>query len=228
VLVAFQMALCVVLLVGAGLMIRSAVNLYSTPIGVTTANVLTMRVNLPEAKYKNPESWIEFHENLAKMLKGLPGVAMAGAASQLPLGNWIPFDVEFEGKNDDARQRPEVGGLVVSNNYFEMMQVQARRGRLFRGADGQAGPPVVLVNETFAAKFWPGEEALGRRMRLTEERHLAKFQGALEARSAGVFAIRGRAGTANVFGGENRSAPGDAGGRFPPRGTADGRKSGGV
>jgi putative ABC transport system permease protein len=168
-LVGFEMALCVVLLAGAGLMIRSAVNLYSTPIGVTTANVLTMRVNLPEAKYKNPESWIEFHENLAKMLKGLPGVAMAGAASQLPLGNWIPFGVEFEGKNNDARQRPEVGSLVVSNNYFEMMQVQARRGRLFLGADGQAGPPVAVVNETFAAKFWPGEEALGKRMRLMGE-----------------------------------------------------------
>jgi predicted permease len=168
-LVGFQMALCVVLLVGAGLMIRSAMNLYSTPIGVNTRNVLTMRVNLPGAKYNNPESWIAFHENLAKRLKGLPGVEMAGAASQMPLGNWIPFGAEFEGKNNDAEQRPEVGGLVVSNNYFEMMQVQARHGRLFLEADGLAGPPVAVVNETFAEKFWPGAEALGKRLRLVEE-----------------------------------------------------------
>jgi putative ABC transport system permease protein len=168
-LVGFQMALCVVLLAGAGLMIRSAMKLYSTPIGVNTANVLTMRVNLPEAKYAKPESWVAFHENLARRLKGLPGVATAGAASQLPLGNWIPFGVELEGKSNDATQRPEVGGLVVSNNYFEMMQVQARRGRLFLDADGQAGPPVAVVNETSAEKFWPGEEALGKRLRVVEE-----------------------------------------------------------
>jgi predicted permease len=168
-LVGFQMALCVVLLAGAGLMIRSAVNLYGTPIGVKTANVLTMRVNLPEAKYRNSESWIGFHENLAKRLKGLPGVETAGAASQLPLGNWIPFAAQFEDKNNDAARRPEVGGLVVSNNYFEIMQVQARRGRLFLEPDGQAGPPVAVVNETFAEKFWPGEEALGKRLRLVEE-----------------------------------------------------------
>ena len=165
-LVGFQMALCVVLLAGAGLMIRSAVRLYGAPIGVNTANVLTMRVNLPEAKYNNPESWLAFHENLGKRLKGLPGVEMAGAASQLPLGNWIPFAVEFEGKNNDAAQRPEVGGLVVSNNYFDLMQVEARQGRLFLAADGQAGPPVAVVNETLREKFWPGEPALGKRLRL--------------------------------------------------------------
>src|SRR5215469_14832988 len=167
-LVAFQMALCVVLLAGAGLMIRSAVKLYGTPIGVNTANVLTMRVNLPEAKYNNPESWLAFHENLGKRFEGLPGVEMAGAASQLPLGNWIPFAVEFERKNNDAAQRPEVGGLVVSNNYFDLMQVEARRGRLFLAADGQAGPPVAVVNETLREKFWPGEPALGKRLRLVE------------------------------------------------------------
>jgi putative ABC transport system permease protein len=64
VLLAFQMALCVMLLAGAGLMIRSAVKLYSAPIGVNTADVLTMRINLPEAKYAKPESWITFHEDL--------------------------------------------------------------------------------------------------------------------------------------------------------------------
>ncbi|HXN21142.1 MAG TPA: ABC transporter permease [Candidatus Dormibacteraeota bacterium] len=170
VLVAFQMALCVVLLAGAGLMIRSAVNLYSAPVGVNTARVLTMRVNLPEAKYAKPESWIAFHEELNKRLKALPGVELASVASHLPLGGWIPFSFEFEGRSKDAAQSPEAGGLVVSNNYFQTMQVQPHRGRLFLDADGVAGPPVVVVNESFAAKFWPGEDALGKHTRVMEER----------------------------------------------------------
>lgn len=168
-LVSFQMALCVALLSAAGLMIRSAMNLYNTPLGVNPTGVLTMRINLPEAKYAKPESWIAFHKDLQQSLKGLPGVKTAGAASQLPLGSWIPLGVEIDGTRSDAGQRPEAGGLVVSNDYFEMMQVQARRGRLFLDTDGQAGPPVAIVNETFAATFWPGEDALGKRVRVTEE-----------------------------------------------------------
>lgn len=168
-LVAFQMALCVVLLAGAGLMIRSAANLYSTPIGVNTANVLTMRVNLPEAKYVTQESWIAFHEDLEKRLRALPGVKMAGTASNLPLQSWIPFSFDFEGRISDPAHRPEAGGLVVSNDYFELMQVQPRRGRLFDSADGKAGPPVVIVNETFAARYWPDENALGKHLRVVEQ-----------------------------------------------------------
>jgi putative ABC transport system permease protein len=169
VLVAFQMALCVMLLAGAGLMIRSAVKLYSAPIGVNTANVLTMRVNLPEAKYKDPENWIAFHKNLKKRLSSLPGVQLAGLSSHLPLSGWTPFSLDFEGRSNDATQRPEAGGLIVSNNYFLLMQVPPQRGRVFADADGTAGPPVVLVNETFAAKFWPGADALGKRFRLMED-----------------------------------------------------------
>src|SRR5439155_199499 len=144
ILVACQMALCVVLLAAAGLMIRSAVKVYSAPIGVNTANVLTMRLNLPEAKYAKSESWTAFHQNLSARLKALPGVELAGVASNLPLGGWVPLPFEFEGRTIDPAQPPEGGGLVVSNNYFQTMQVQPRRGRLFLDADGVAGPPVVV------------------------------------------------------------------------------------
>jgi putative ABC transport system permease protein len=168
VLVACQMALCVVLLAAAGLMIRSAVNLYSAPIGVNTAGILTMHLNLPEAKYAKQESWIAFHENLTKRLKALPGVELASITSNLPLGNWIPFSLEFDSRRNDPAQPPEGGGLVVSNNYFQTMQVQPRHGRLFLDTDGVAGPPVAVVNESFVAKFWPGEDPLGKRVRLTE------------------------------------------------------------
>jgi putative ABC transport system permease protein len=168
VLVACQMALCVVLLAAAGLMIRSAVNLYSVPIGVNTAGILTMHLNLPEAKYAKQESWIAFHENLTKRLKALPGVELASITSNLPLGNWIPFSLEFDSRRNDPAQPPESGGLVVSNDYFQTMQVQPRHGRLFLDTDGVAGPPIAVVNESFVAKFWPGEDPLGKRVRLTE------------------------------------------------------------
>jgi len=166
VLLAFQMALCVVLLAGAGLMIHSAVNLYSAPVGVNTASVLTMRINLPEAKYTSPESRIAFHEELNKRLKALPGVERASVASNLPVGGWIPFSLEFEGSSTEAARPPEAGGLVVGNNYFQTMQVQPRRGRLFVDADGAAGPAVAVVNESFAEKFWAGKDALGKRVRV--------------------------------------------------------------
>lgn len=168
-LVAFQMMLCVVLLAGAGLMIRSAVKLYSAPIGVNTSGVLTMRINLPEARYPNPSNWMAFHDQLSRKLASLPGVESAGIASQLPLGGWNSFSAEFEGKTDDPGRLPEADGIVVSSNYFDIMQVQPRRGRLLQASDGTVGPPVVVVNETFAAKFWPREDPLGKRLRLVEQ-----------------------------------------------------------
>ena len=168
-LVAFQMMLCVVLLAGAGLMIRSAVKLYSAPIGVNTSGVLTMRINLPEAKYPNPDNWIAFHDQLSRKLASLPGVESTGIASQLPLGSWTSFNVELEGKTHDPGHPAEAGGIVVSNNYFDIMQVQPRRGRLLQQSDGTVGPPVLVVNESFAAKFWPREDPLGKRLRLVDQ-----------------------------------------------------------
>ena len=165
-LVTFQMALCVVLLAGAGLMIRSAVKLYSAPLGVNISNVLTMRIHLPEMKYATPESCKNFHENLNKRLSALPGVESASVASQLPLGSWTTLTFELEGRKSDEAQPPETGGLIVGNNYFQTMQVQPQRGRLFTDSDGVAGTPVALVNESFAEKYWPGEEALGKHLRV--------------------------------------------------------------
>ena len=168
-LVSAQTALCVVLLAGAGSLIRSAINLYSAPIGVNTANVLTMRVNLPEKKYASPGNWIQFYGDLRKRLTALPGVELATVASNLPLGGWVSFPVEFQGKTNDSRQLPEIGALIVGNNYFQTLQVGARAGHLFTDSDGTSGPPVVVVNESFAAKFWPNEDALGKRLRLVED-----------------------------------------------------------
>jgi putative ABC transport system permease protein len=168
-LVGIQMALCVVLLAGAGLMVRSAVKLYSAPIGVTTAGVLTMQVNLPEAKYASEESLVAFHDELARRLTSVPDRELSGLASNLPFGGWIPFGFEFEGRSIDRLHRPEAGGLVVSDDYFQLMQVRPLRGRLFVDADGKSQPPAAIINQSFAAKFWPRGEVLGRRVRIVDE-----------------------------------------------------------
>ena len=170
ILVAAQIALCVVLLADAGLLVRSAVNVYSAPVGVDTRNVLTMRINLPEAKYPDAASWSTFHDRLTPRLAALPGVQLAGLASKLPLGGWNDFGFDFEGRLYDPEHRPEEGGLLVSNNYFQLMHVQPARGRLFSSDDGKSGPPVAIVNQSFAKKYWPDGDALGKRFRIVDDR----------------------------------------------------------
>jgi putative ABC transport system permease protein len=169
-LVVFEMALCVVLLAGAGLMIRSLVNLYDAPLGVNAANVLTMLLNLPEAKYPSPLDQIAFHRTLQTRLDALSGVESAAIVSNLPLGRWLPFSYELEGVPVEPGHSPEIGALIASPTYFGVMRVKPRLGRLFTAADGVAGAPVVIVNESFVAKFWPGENAIGKHLRLIRDR----------------------------------------------------------
>ncbi len=173
VLVVLEVTLCVVLLVGAGLMIRSAIKLYGTPIGVNTANVITMRIDLPEAKYPRPKDEIAFHKRLRARIESLPGVEASALASNLPSWGWMDFTSEVEGAPLDERgEPPNVHGLVVSadSDYFRAMLVLPRRGRLFTDLDEAVGSPAVIVNENFAAKYWPGRDPLGKHLRLVKER----------------------------------------------------------
>jgi predicted permease len=172
-LVVFEMALCIILLAGAGLMIRSTANLYNAPIGVDTAGVLTMHVNLPEAKYPFPRDQAAFHRALQTRLDSVPGVEAAAITSNLPLGRWISFSYELERTAPEPDQAPRIGVIVASPGYFSVMRVKPRRGRTFMESDGVAGSPVVLVNESFAGKFWPNENALGKHLRLVKD-HVAQ------------------------------------------------------
>jgi len=169
-LVVLEMALCVVLLVGAGLMIRSAVKLYGTPIGVNAANVLTMRIDLPEAKYPRPPDEISFHQRLKTRIESLPGVEVAALASNLPGAGWMNFTCELEGVPlAETGQLLNVNALVVSSDYFRVMQVRPRRGRFFTSAGVVNGSPSVIVNESFAAKYWPAQDPLGKHLRLVKD-----------------------------------------------------------
>ncbi len=165
-LVVLEMALCVVLMAGAGLTIRSMLKFSSTPLGVDSSSVLTMRLNLPEAKYPRPADVASFHYRLKTQLESLPGVESAAVVSNLPRLGWEEFNYELEGGVPTPGRSPRIGGIVSSAGYFRVMRLTALRGRLFTDSDGVAGIPVVIVNQSFASRFWPGEDALGKHLRL--------------------------------------------------------------
>jgi len=169
-LVALQMALSMVLLAGAGLMIRSAVNLYGASTGVDTANVLTMHVSLPEAKYPHGEQEIAFHRVLKERLDALPGVESAATVSRLPLSGFSMLPFEFGNGVTDADHAPVTGAIIAGPDYFRVMRVQPRRGRTFTASDGIAGPPAALVNESFVTKYSPGGDVIGKQIRIFRNR----------------------------------------------------------
>jgi len=169
-LVVFEIVLCIVLLTGAGLTIRSAVNTYRAPIGVNVSNVLTMQIYLPEASYPRTEDQISFYRRLKANLESLPGVDAVSLVSSLPEGfvRYYPYLLEGQPPSDPNHQS-FVAGLVVEADYFRVMQVPVRRGRAFNESDGIGGAPAVIVNESFAAKAWPREDPLGKRFRWAPE-----------------------------------------------------------
>jgi predicted permease len=169
-LVVLETGLCIILLMAAGLMIRSTVNLYGAPIGVSTTDVLSMRVNLPEAKYPASKDQIAFHRALKSRLDSLAGVEASGIVSNLPFGGGIAFSYELEGVSPEPGRSPQIRAIVANPAYFQVMRLKPRRGRTFTESDGVAGVPVLLVNETFVRKFWPGEDSLGKHLRLIKGR----------------------------------------------------------
>jgi predicted permease len=167
-LVVAEMALAVVLLAGAGLMIRSFLNVYQTNVGVNTKNVLVMRLFLPEAKYPSADDQVNFHQRLKRRLDALPGVEVSSIATTMPTGGSMSFPFELEHSQPvDEKRRPTVSALVISPDYFRAMDLHPLRGRAFTDADGIAGSPaVILINQRCAEKFWPGDDPVGRRLRI--------------------------------------------------------------
>jgi putative ABC transport system permease protein len=167
ILVIAEVALAVVLLAGAGLMVRTFLNVYRASLGVNENNVLTMRLALPTSKYPKPTDQIAFHERLKPRLLALPGVASVEITNFLPTGGSASFQYELEGVPPvDTQRRPTLSALVLGPDYFRVMDVRPISGRVFTDADGVSGAPVALVNQSFAGKFWPGQDPLGKRLRL--------------------------------------------------------------
>lgn len=163
-----QLALTLVLLVGFGLVARSIVNIYGQATGFDTASVLTMRLRLPAARYQGQEERRRFEDRLLAGLGQLPEVESAAITSNLPVGGSNRELVEPEGYALPPDGKPvPVATLTVSPDYFRTFGIRLVAGRRFLDSDGGPGQANVIVNQRFAAKYWRGQEPLGKRLRIT-------------------------------------------------------------
>jgi putative ABC transport system permease protein len=163
-LVVGEIAIALVLLVGAGLMVKSLYRLQRVEPGFNPSHALTMRLALPDAKYSEPQRQRDFYERLLNRIAAAPGVKAAGAINYLPLsgtGNQRSFLIE--GKPEP---KLNVGFRMVSPDYFRAMGVPLRAGRLIDDRDRENAPRVAVVNETFARVFLGDENPLGKRVKL--------------------------------------------------------------
>ena len=177
-LIVSELALTVVLLIGAGLMMRSFLKLYNVDLGVDTEHLMTMRADLPGQKFDTREKrQLQFEQILSKV-QAVPGVRKAALTDVLPMGGGGRQNVEIEGRpvESDARPTP-VATVTVTPEYFETVGISLQRGRAFTATDGTPGSETVVVNERFAARFFPTEDAIGRRFRMVSARDAAAKPG---------------------------------------------------
>ena len=168
-LVVTEVALAVVLLTGAGLMMRSFVNTTRADIGIDPAHVLSLELNLRRTKYPQREDQVRFYDQLKARLEALPGVQTMAVTSDLPAESPDDFYYEIEGAPPtDARSRNRAAGLSVGDDYFAALGLRPRSGREFTRTDVPSDPRIAIVNDALARRAWPAQEAVGKRFRLVE------------------------------------------------------------
>jgi putative ABC transport system permease protein len=165
-LVISEVALALVLLVSAGLMIKSVLKLRDIDPGFNAENVLTMDVWLPGAKYPKAPNWIGFYDRVIEQVKTIPGVRSAGVTSILPLAsNFDGRAVQVEDHPVTRGEEPEAELYITTPGYLEAMEIPVQRGRSFTEHDKEGAQLVALVSETFAQRYWPDENPVGKRIR---------------------------------------------------------------
>jgi putative ABC transport system permease protein len=166
-----EVTLTLVLLTGAGLMIKSFLEEISENPGFRPDGLLTAEVSLPAFKYENPAQQAAFFRQVTEKLQNLPGVVSAAAAVGLPMsGEPGPVSFSIEGQPIlPPLERPHATYYVVSRDYMRTMEIPLLSGRAFTDLDNQSAPRVVLVNEAFARRFFPKEDAIGQHISLDSE-----------------------------------------------------------
>jgi putative ABC transport system permease protein len=164
-LVVGQVALSLLLVIGAGLLLHSFEQLLRVDPGFDAHSVLAMNISLSTTKYAKPDQQIAFFDDVVRRVSALPGVSSAAISAALPLSWKRITPVLPEGQPDlPLAQRPFVDIEAISPHWFKTMRVPLREGRAFTPADDASAPPVVIVNETFARQFWPGGNALDKKV----------------------------------------------------------------
>ena len=173
VIVAGEIAVALVLLVAAGLLLRSFVRLHRVELGFNSTNLLTVRMALPEARYGTAAQTASFYEALTDRVRRQPGISSAAVASHAPLaGGGFNISMMIDGRPRPARieDQPMVFLRFVSPGYFSTLGVRLTRGRDFEGGDRANTPAVAIVNQTAVRRYWPNEDPIGQRFRLDDDR----------------------------------------------------------
>ena len=164
-LVVAEVALTLVLLVGAGLLTRSLSNLISVDKGFSADSVLSFNLSVTSTKYPNAADQTRFFDTALERISRLPAVEAAGLTSQLPIaGGDTNGGIDIEGRPFPPGQRPIAQKRIVSPDYFAAMGIPVKSGRAFTTADNERAPAVMVVSETFARQQFPGEDPLGKRV----------------------------------------------------------------
>ncbi|HEX8146504.1 MAG TPA: ABC transporter permease [Pyrinomonadaceae bacterium] len=168
-LVVGEVALALMLLAGAGLLVKSFAQLRKIDTGFETENVLTMVLRLPASKYKEDPQYVAFFRQALERVRAIPGVRSAGIVNYLPLygglGAATGFDVEGRPASPPGTG-PSTNVRVADSGYFKTMGIPVLRGRSFTDAEDAEVHPVILVSESFARKHFPGEDPLGKRLKV--------------------------------------------------------------
>ena len=168
-LVITEVAMTLVLLVAAGLLVRTIVRLGNVDKGFDSRNVLTMNIGLPSLKYPKPENWIAFYKQATERIGALPGVSASGITSVLPLSD------NFDGRGLVVEDYPKPRGeeisvdlYVVTPGYLRAMEIPVIKGRAITEQDNVDGMKVALINQTMAEQLWPNQDPLGKRIRFPD------------------------------------------------------------
>ena len=166
-LVIAEVALSLILLAGAGLLSATLIRLQHVDPGFDSRNVLTAALSLPDAKYKQDGQQIAFYDRVFDKLRSIPGVVQVGAVSILPLdGSRMLIGFALEGEPHGDGIAPPHGEVldVTTPEFFSAMKIPLKSGRVFSAQDDTTATPVMIVNESFAKKYWPGQNPLGKRV----------------------------------------------------------------
>jgi predicted permease len=171
VLVVGETGLACVLLIAAGLILHSFVNLLKMDPGFRPQNVLTAGISLPGEQYKTPQQVQHFYDQLLANLQSLPGVQSAGVGTDLP---WTGYDENaggftVEGRSAEYNDKTTARYHVASIDYFRALGIPLLGGRFFTGHDNKGVPNVIVINESMAKHYWPGEDAVGKRITFSDK-----------------------------------------------------------
>jgi len=167
-LVVSEVALALVLLVGAGLMVKGFGNLITTEMGFDRTHVLTFRVALAGEKYRTQDQIRNYYDRVIRGIQSLPGVESAACVSNIPSGwtwNWIEYSAEGQ-PPASLGELPSTLSQVVTPDFFATLRVPVLKGRFISAQDGPDAPPVAVVSESLARSNWPGQNPIGKHLKL--------------------------------------------------------------